>query len=121
MRLNGWQRIGIVASVIWAISAPSADAQSAEDDYKKLKEECVEQGLSPTAIAGCLREKDKVTNWNKSTRKHSRPLARTRPTFAKNRGLGLGTNRILANLLNYTPEGRVQGTLVSRQRNASYL
>jgi hypothetical protein len=22
MRLNGWQRIGIVASVIWAIGAP---------------------------------------------------------------------------------------------------
>jgi uncharacterized protein YecT (DUF1311 family) len=60
MRLNGWQRIGIVASVIWAIGAPSADAQSAEDDYKKLKEECVEQGSFPTAIAGCLREKDKA-------------------------------------------------------------
>jgi hypothetical protein len=48
MRLNGWQRIGIVASVIWAIGAPSADAQSAEDDYKKSKEECVEQGLFPS-------------------------------------------------------------------------
>jgi uncharacterized protein YecT (DUF1311 family) len=60
MRFNGWQRIGIVASVIWAIGAPSADAQSAEDDYKKLKEECVEQGSFPTAIAGCLREKDKA-------------------------------------------------------------
>ncbi len=35
MRLNGWQRIGIVASVIWAIGAPiykDNEAQRAADE-----------------------------------------------------------------------------------------
>jgi hypothetical protein len=32
MRLNGWQRIGIVASVIWAIGAPIYMDSAAERD-----------------------------------------------------------------------------------------
>jgi hypothetical protein len=44
MRLNGWQRIGIVASVIWAIGAPiylDNEAQSdAEKRYSRVYGSC---------------------------------------------------------------------------------
>src|SRR5215467_12008855 len=35
MRLNGWQRIGIVASVIWAIAAPIYFDNVAENDARE--------------------------------------------------------------------------------------
>jgi len=44
MRLNGWQRIGIVASVIWAISAPiyldSAAQKDADDRFSRTYRSC---------------------------------------------------------------------------------
>ena len=44
MRLNGWQRIGIVASVIWAIGAPiyldSAAEQKAGENFSRYYELC---------------------------------------------------------------------------------
>lgn len=35
MRLNGWQRIGIVASVIWAIGAPIYLDHAAQNDARE--------------------------------------------------------------------------------------
>jgi hypothetical protein len=35
MRLNGWQRIGIVASVIWAIGAPIYFDNAAQNDARE--------------------------------------------------------------------------------------
>jgi uncharacterized protein YecT (DUF1311 family) len=52
--------LALLLPLLLAVMATSADAGSAEDDYKKLKEECVEQWGFPSAIAGCLREKDKT-------------------------------------------------------------
>jgi hypothetical protein len=44
MRLNGWQRIGIVASVIWAIGAPiyldQAALQEASAAFSRYYEAC---------------------------------------------------------------------------------
>jgi hypothetical protein len=44
MRLNGWQRIGIVASVVWAIGAPiyidSAAEQTASAAFSRYYEAC---------------------------------------------------------------------------------
>jgi hypothetical protein len=44
MRLNGWQRIGIVASVIWAIGAPiymdHAAQREASDRFSESYESC---------------------------------------------------------------------------------
>jgi hypothetical protein len=44
MRLNGWQRIGIVASVIWAIGAPiymdGAAERDADDRFGRVYGSC---------------------------------------------------------------------------------
>jgi hypothetical protein len=44
MRLNGWQRIGLVASVIWAVGAPiymdQAAQREASDRFSESYERC---------------------------------------------------------------------------------
>jgi hypothetical protein len=42
MRLNGWQRIGIVASVIWAIGAPIYMDSAAERDADETVQDFVD-------------------------------------------------------------------------------
>jgi hypothetical protein len=46
MRLNGWQRIGIVASVVWAISAPiyldHAAQQDALETFDRVHRACLD-------------------------------------------------------------------------------
>ena len=49
MRLNGWQRIGIVASVVWAIGAPiyldHAAQQDALETFTVVHRACLDANI----------------------------------------------------------------------------
>jgi hypothetical protein len=68
MRLNGWQRIGIVASVIWAFGAPIYMDSTAEGDaderFSRSYNSCrLHGGLSPGAPRGEKNGNFKTGDW----------------------------------------------------------